>query len=191
CCALPPSLCLFRTPSLVPIIIRRLPGRYDFNFEDACMSLLAWFLCAALFDGGNEKDAASAAAVRRQLPLSAREAVSLSLNHNLDIEVARFQPWIEDQNIFATMGQWDHTLYATVSSGRDVSPGVSTLSGATKLRNDDVAFTVGLRKLLPFGASYDLSFSNDRSESNNSFLLINPIWSQTLGGSVTVPLLQG
>ena len=156
------------------------------------MNLLAWILCAAAWTGdGDDKEAGPRAPVRRQLPISAREAVNLSLNHNLDIEVARFQPWIEDQNIFATMGQWDHTLYATVSSGRDVSPGVSTLSGATKLRNDDVAFTVGLRKLLPFGASYDLSFSNDRSESNNSFLLINPIWSQTFGGSVTVPLLQG
>src|ERR1043165_453650 len=112
------------------------------------MSLLAWILCAALFDGANDKEPASPSPARRQMPLSAREAVSLSLNHNLDIEVARFQPWIEDQNIFSTMGQWDHTVYATVSSGRDVSPGVSSLSGAAKLRNDDVAFTVGLRKLL-------------------------------------------
>src|SRR6185436_5302874 len=169
--ALPPCLCLFRTPPLVPIIIRHLPGRYDFNFEGVCMSLLAWFLCASLFDGGYEKDTAP---VRRQLPLSAREAVSISLNHNLDIEVARYQPWIEDQNIFSAMGLWDHVAYATVSEARDVSPGVSALSGNVKPRNDDVAFTVGVRKLLPFGASYDFSFSTDRSESNNSFLLINP-----------------
>ena len=167
------------------------------------MNLLAWILCAAAWTGGpalsegearvegDDKDAAPRPSVRRQLPISAREAVNLSLNHNLDIEVARFQPWIEDQNIFSAMGVWDHTLYATVSEGRDVSPGVNSLSGATKLRNDDVAFTVGLRKLLPFGASYDLSFSNGRSESNNSFLLFNPIWSQTFGGSVTLPLLQG
>jgi len=156
------------------------------------MNLLAWILCAAAWTGnGDDKEAAPRSTARRQLPISAREAVNLSLNHNLDIEVARFQPWIEDQNIFSAMGVWDHTLYANVSSGRDVSPGVSQLSGAARLRNDDVAFTVGLRKLLPFGASYDLSFSSDRSESNNQFLNFNPIWSQTLGGSVTVPLLQG
>src|SRR6185436_14039849 len=58
-------------------------------------------------------------------------------------------------------------------------------------RNDDVAFTLGVRKLLPFGGSYDLSFSNDRSESNNVFLTFNPTWAQTLGVSMTVPLLQG
>src|SRR5262249_42467477 len=152
------------------------------------MNLVAAILCAALFGGGDDKETP---VKRRQLPLSAREAVSLCLNHNLDIEVARYQPWIEDQNIFAAMGQWDHVAYATVSEARDVSPGVSTLSGNIKPRNDDVAFTVGLRKLLPFGGSYDLSFSNDRSESNNTFLIINPIWSQSFGGSLTLPLLKG
>ena len=152
------------------------------------MIFFAWILCAAAVAGGDDKEPA---VKRRLLPLSAREAVSLSLNHNLDIEVARYQPWIEDQNIFAAMGLWDHVAYASISEARDVSPGVSALSGSLKPRNDDVAFTMGLRKLLPFGGSYDLSFSNDRSESNNSFLLLNPIWSQSFGGSLTLPLLKG
>jgi outer membrane protein len=152
------------------------------------MNLIAWILCAASLAGGDDKETPVR---KRLLPLSSREAVGLSLNHNLDIEVARYQPWIEDQNIFATMGAWDHTAYATISESRDVSPGTSSLSGATKLRNDTVGFTVGVRKTTPFGASWDLNFSNDRSESNNSFLLVNPLWSQTLGGSVTMPLLKG
>jgi outer membrane protein TolC len=151
------------------------------------MSLFVAMLLAALC-GGDDKETP---VKRRQMPLSSREAVSLSLNHNLDIEVARYQPWIEDQNIFAAMGQWDHTAYATVSKSGDVAPGVSTLSGSVKPRNDDVAWTLGLRKVLPFGGSYDLSWSNDRSESNNSFLLINPSWSQSLGASLTFPLLKG
>jgi len=152
------------------------------------MNLIAWILCAASLAGGDDPEIPLR---KRVLPLSSREAVGLSLNHNLDIEVARYQPWIEDQNIYAAMGAWDHTAYASVSESRDVSPGTSSLSGATKLRHDTVGFTLGLRKALPFGASWDLSLSNDRSESNNSFLLVNPIWSQTLGGSVSLPLLQG
>jgi outer membrane protein TolC len=159
------------------------------------MIVCAWLVCVSALGGagdGTEPPKGEGPVVRRRtLPLSAREAVSLSLNHNLDIEVARYQPWIEDQNIFAAMGLWDHVAYASISEARDVSPGVSALSGSLKPRNDDVAFTLGMRKLLPFGGSYDFSFSNDRSESNNSFLLINPIWSQSLGGSLTLPLLKG
>src|SRR6185295_13056758 len=99
------------------------------------MKLLAWVLCVAL-GGGDEKDAVprpnllpadastkagkeAEAVKRRLLPLSAREAVSLSLNHNLDIEVARYQPWIEDQNIYSAMGLWDHVAYASISEARD------------------------------------------------------------------------
>ena len=127
----------------------------------------------------------------RALPLSAREAVSLSLNHNLDIEIARYQPWIEDQNVYAALGPWDHTAYANVTERRDVSPGTSVLSGASRLRNDTTNVTVGVRKVLPSGASYDINYATNRYDSNNSFLLLNPIWSESGGGTFTVPLLKG
>jgi len=152
------------------------------------MNLIAWILCAATLAGGDDKETPVR---KRMLPLSAREAVGLSLNHNLDIEVARYQPWIEDQNIFAAMGAWDHTAYATVSDARSVSPGTSVFNGVSRLHNDATAFTVGLRKATPFGLSYDLNFSNDRSETNDQSFILNPIWSQTLAGTVTMPLLRG
>jgi outer membrane protein TolC len=127
----------------------------------------------------------------RVLPLSLREAVALSLNHNLDIEIARYQPWIEDQNILAALGTWDHFLYAQASASQSQSVGFSQLSGATQLENDFFTTTLGIRKVLPFGASYDLSYSVDRSESNNSFLLINPRWNQSAGLTLGLPLLRG
>jgi outer membrane protein len=140
---------------------------------------------------GGEDEKAGPRPVPRFLPLSAREAVSLSLNHNLDIEVARYQPWIEEQNVYATLGTWDHVAYASVTESRSASPGTSSLSGASRLRDERTGFEVGIRKTLPFGASYDLSFRSDRFESNNSFLLLNPIWGQSGGGSFTIPLLKG
>jgi len=152
------------------------------------MNLITWILCAATFAGGDDKETPVR---KRMLPLSAREAVGLSLNHNLDIEVARYQPWIEDKNIFAAMGTWDHTAYASVSDARSVSPGTNVLNGVARLHNDSTAFTVGVRKATPFGLSYDVNFSNDRSETNDQSFLLNPIWSQTLAGTVTMPLLRG
>jgi len=147
--------------------------------------------CRAWGGGEEPKQQLQPAPRARLLPLSSREAVSLSLNHNLDIEVARYQPWIEDQNVFSTLGTWDHTAYASLGGARNVQPGTSQLSGATHLRTDSTAFTVGLRKTLPSGASYDLSFTNDRMDSNNSFLLVNPLWQQSGGASVSIPLLRG
>src|SRR4051812_33804948 len=60
--------------------IRRLPVPWDFIFRGFSMVLLPWILCAALAAGGDDKEIPVR---RRQLPLSAREAVGLSLNHNL------------------------------------------------------------------------------------------------------------
>ena len=152
------------------------------------MNLIAWILCAATLAGGDDKETPVR---KRMLPLSAREAVGLSLNHNLDIEVARYQPWIEDQNIFAVMGAWDHTAYATVSDARSVTPGTNIFNGVARLRNEGTTFMVGMRKATPFGLSYDVNFTNDRSETNDQSFILNPIWSQTLGGTVTMPLLRG
>jgi outer membrane protein TolC len=125
------------------------------------------------------------------MPLTLREAVSLSLNHNLDLEVARYQPWIEDQNVLAALGTWDHTAYASASAGGTARPGISALLEADKVKSDVEAFSVGLRKTLPFGGSYDLSLSSERSSSNQPFLLFDPSWNQQAGASVTLPLLRG
>jgi outer membrane protein TolC len=152
------------------------------------MNLIAWILCAASLAGGDDKEIPLK---KRMLPLSAREAVGLSLNHNLDIEVARYQPWIEDQNIFAAMGTWDHTAYASVQDQRSVSPGTSVLNGVAHVHSEATAFTVGVRKVTPLGLAYDVNFTNDRSETNDQSFILNPIWSQTLGGTVTMPLLRG
>lgn len=140
---------------------------------------------------GDEPARPSPRTAPRLLPLSAREAVSLSLNHNLDLEIARYQPWIEEQNVFSALGAWDHVAYASASGGETITPGFSSLLDVTKTDTDRADVTVGVRKILPFGPSYDVSFSADRSLSNRPFLLFNPRWSHQAGISVNVPLLRG
>lgn len=127
----------------------------------------------------------------RSMPLTLREAVSLSLNHNLDLEVARYQPWIEDQNVLAALGPWDHTAYASASGGGTVRPGFSALLEAAEAREQSAEVTLGLRKALPFGGSFDLSVSSRRQSSNQPFLLLDPYWTGRAGAAVTLPVLRG
>ena len=140
---------------------------------------------------GGDGDAPAAKRPARTLPLSVREAVHLSLSHNLDIEVARYQPWIEEQNVLAVLGAWDHVLYASAFRGRGATPGFSSLSGALSLEEDSKVITAGIRKVLPVGLSYDLFYTSNYIRSNNSFLLQNPVYSQSAGIQVTIPLLRG
>src|SRR5215831_9282361 len=108
------------------------------------MSLFVAILLAALC-GGDDKETP---VKRRQMPLSSREAVSLALNHNLDIEVARYQPWIEEQNVYSALGTWDHTAYADYTQGLTTVPGTSSLSGGSRVRNNQINAIVAVRKTL-------------------------------------------
>lgn len=123
--------------------------------------------------------------------LSLRQCIDLALGHNLDIEVARYQPWIEDQNILAAYGGFDFTAYATGSGGETLTPTGSALSGAEVLDQDTANFTLGMRKTLPFGTTVDVGFTSARTLTNSSFYTINPQWYETFGVALTVPLLRG
>lgn len=153
------------------------------------MKILAGLLAAAL--AGGDGDPPAAKRPPRTLPLSVREAVHLSLNHNLDIEVARYQPWIEEQNVLSALGTWDHVLYASASRGRAVERGFSSLAGALQLEEDSKFVSAGIRKALPVGVSYDVFYTSNYFRSNNAFLLQNPVYTQSAGVSLTVPLLRG
>ncbi len=152
------------------------------------MKTLSLVVLAALVPGGNDE---TRPVRRRTLPLSTREAVSLSLNHNLDLEIARYQPWIEDQNVYATLGTWDHVVYANSSGGERISQPSNSLIDASRPDTDTADFALGVRKTLPFGASYDVSWSTFRTLTNNPFSVFNPRWSQSAGVSVVLPLLKG
>ncbi|MFN3486515.1 MAG: TolC family protein, partial [Planctomycetota bacterium] len=128
---------------------------------------------------------------RRALPLSVREAVALSLNHNLDLEVARYQPWIEEQNVYAARAPWDHVLYASADGGERISQPANVLIDSTRPESDTADVTLGLRKLLPWGASYDVFAQSSRLLTNNPFAPFNPRWTQSAGVAVTLPLLRG
>ena len=80
------------------------------------------FLLALLFLAGGDDDEKTK---RPGIKLSLRQSIHLALNHNLDIEVARYQPWIEDQNILAALGTFDWTLYAQGGYNQNQTPGTS------------------------------------------------------------------
>jgi len=157
------------------------------------MNLLLWLALAGAAGAGDDDEGRRPEVKKavRALPLSTREAVALSLNHNLDIEVARYQPWIEDQNVYASLGAWDHVAYARAQGGERIFQPTSLLIDAPRPESDTADFSVGLRKVLPFGASYDVSVSSSRQLTNSPFAPFNPRWTQVAGVEATLPLLKG
>ena len=150
-----------------------------------------WTLLAGLFLAAPVGSGQEARTAPAEVRLSLRECIHLALNHNLDVEISRYQPWIDDQSVRAAFGTFDHVLYADGSSGRSHLAATSLLAGAPEVDNKSAILRTGVRRTLPIGALVDLSLSLDRQTTNSSFATLDPLWQESLGLSLTVPVLRG
>ena len=76
-----------------------------------------------------------------QQPLTLREAISLALQNNKDIEVARDNVKIAEFDLLTVRGAYDPRLTAQNYFERILTPATSFLSGASKLETEDVTAT--------------------------------------------------
>lgn len=126
-----------------------------------------------------------------EIRLTLKECIHLALNHNLDIEISRYQPWLDDQSLRAAFGAFDHVFYADASSGRNRLAARDFFAGVPILSTEDSLFRTGVRRTIPTGLVYDFGYAVERQESNSSFVAFDPYWQQSLGLSLTLPVLRG
>jgi outer membrane protein TolC len=141
------------------------------------------------FAQGTQAPAGGSPTVRR---LSIDEAVKLALEQNLNLQVQRLDPQVQDLNVEQARTAWTPTLSSTFSNSSRTSPASSFLSGAQggKLTNDNFNATVSATERLPWGASVDLSWDSTRSKSNNFFSSLNPALQSQFNATYTQPLLR-
>ena len=136
-----------------------------------------------------QQAAASGTQVRR---LTADEAVRLAAENNLGIQIARFDPQIEDYNILQTRASYTPTLTSSAQQNSNTSPPNSFLSGAQgTLNTDQFSMTTEVQQLLPWGGTYGAGFDSARSTSNNFFSNFNPQLRSSLSFNYTQPILRG
>ncbi|MDE2179632.1 MAG: TolC family protein [candidate division NC10 bacterium] len=129
-----------------------------------------------------------------ELRLALREAVVLALKNNLDIVIANYNPKINAEGITIAKAVFDPTFSLTLDANRTVSPTATVLAGAkvNAIENRDV--NSSLTQKLPFGASYTLSMTNNRFNTNSAFAQppngINPSYKTFLTLSITQDLLK-
>ena len=130
----------------------------------------------------------------RQHPLSLREALSMALENNKDIEVARENVKIAEFDLLGAHGNYDPKISTTAFYERVKSPVSSFLSGGQNgaIIQSDYTGTARLEGLTSkFGGSYHLDFSSVRLTSNSSFIALSPQYPSSITFSYTQPLLRG
>lgn len=125
-----------------------------------------------------------------ELRLSLREAVVLALKNNLDIAIAAYNPKIKSEDISIAKAVFDPTFSLTLDADRTVTPTFNQLQGTqvSIIENRDV--NTSIVQKLPFGASYTLSMTNNRFDTNSSFAQINPSYTSFVVLSITQDLLK-
>jgi outer membrane protein len=132
---------------------------------------------------------ADGAPVRR---LTMDDAVRLAAENNLGIQVARFDPQIQDLTIVQAQANYTPTLNSTFQQNSTASPPNSFLSGAQDtLNTDQFSSTAEVQQLLPWGGTYGVGWDTARSTSNNFFSNFNPQLRSSLSLNYSQPLLRG
>ena len=132
--------------------------------------------------------------MNRQHPLSLREALSMALENNKDIEVARENVRIAEFDLRGAQGLYDPRLSTQAFYERIESPISSFLAGGQNGSTITSDYTGSMRlegQSPVLGGSYHLDFSSVRLTTNNQFTALNPQFPSSLSFSYTQPLLRG
>ena len=134
-------------------------------------------------------EAAQQGPVRR---MSIDDAVATALEQNLDLQVQRINPQLQDLTIAQFKAAYTPNFVSTVSTSDSTQPSTSFLSGsATGITNGRSNFNFGVASLTNwFGGSYDVRWNNSRATTNNAFSTFNPQLNSSINATFSQPLLR-
>ncbi|MDT7780545.1 MAG: outer membrane protein [Acidobacteriota bacterium] len=126
------------------------------------------------------------------LSLSLNEAIRLALENNNDIEIARTDVRLAEQQLFSLSGVYDPVFSFTPEINNSVRPVTNIFGGAgstgtvttTDYNND---FTVN-KQFVRGGGNFTYFFNNTREKTSASNTSLNPFYSSAQGLQFTQPL---
>ena len=123
--------------------------------------------------------------------LTVDDAVALALEQNLNLQVQRLDPQLQDLTILQVKTAWTPVVSTSVSNRSATSPVSSVLAGAeNQLTNENFGANVRRRSCCRGARTTPSSWSNSRFKSNSVFDSPNPLLQSNVSASYTQPLLR-
>ena len=124
--------------------------------------------------------------------LRLEEAVTLALEKNLDIQVAKLEPQSVDFLIAGVKNQFQPVLASTVGQRDLFQLPTRTINGGTRVSQATTTYNASIAQEVPlFGGSYNVSWSNQRVASTDALATRNPLYTTGLVAAYVQPLLRG
>lgn len=126
--------------------------------------------------------------------MSIDDAVATAIEQNLDLQVQRFNPQLQDLSTAQFKAAYTPNFVSTVSTSDQTNPSTSTLSGGsetTPITNGQALYNFGVSSLTNwYGGSYDVRWNNGRNTTNNVFSTFNPQLNSSVSATYAQPLLR-
>jgi outer membrane protein TolC len=127
------------------------------------------------------------------LDLTLERAIQIALEKNLDLQVARINPLIQDFSLKASRAAFLPSFNSSFRENHSQTPVANVLDGATTFNISNAqTYSGGMNQSMPwYGGNLSLSFTSGRTASNNANSTRNPSFSTGLSANYTQPLLAG
>ncbi len=125
------------------------------------------------------------------LNLSLADAIAMSLENNLNVEVERHAPLIAYEDNRIAWGAYDPEFFSEFGYSSIKNPNANALLGVTESVTRSTDGFGGFRGLVPFlGAEYNLQFDGSRGTTNNTISVLSPELRSSFSADLTMPLLK-
>lgn len=125
--------------------------------------------------------------------LSLKEAISLAMQHNLDVQFAQISPSVSASRVTQAEAAFDSTFFTTANWSKLDTPqptgNVPGLAGDRRSENFDLA--TGIRKRLTTGGVVTLQTDVMREEQQPTVFGVNRFYQADVLASLEQPLLRG
>lgn len=135
------------------------------------------------------------------LKLSLTDCIEIAFRNNLDVEIARLNPWMEEKDISAARARFDPVFKTYGEMRKDEDPlNFLFAAGLFPARSQSITYkkTMGstITSLIPTGATLSIEYETFREHRKINRLtttstFINPSWETAFEVKLTQPLLKG
>ena len=127
-----------------------------------------------------------------QREIRLEEAVTMALEKNLDIQVAKLDPEAADFLVAGVRNTYRPSFNSTLGVRDAYALPTSTLNGGSKVNNGTRTYNFGIgQNVSKWGGSYAVNWTNSRVQTTNSFATVNPSFQTNLLAAYTQPVLRG
>jgi outer membrane protein TolC len=123
--------------------------------------------------------------------ISIDEAVALALENNLDLQVERINPQVQDLTVAQARTGYTPMFQTFINWNDQTQPPASLLAGnASQIVGNNANYNFGFGGFNQWGGNYSVGWNNTRATTNNIFTNFNPQFATNVSGNYTQPLLR-